>query len=118
MRSTQARVRVLAGRRAIRRSVASARRSRRFAFRSTLRALDDRRAHDRQPMSLGRPLLLGDAFAERLREGVDVGPAEALGTGKAPVDKLTLNPALPVHLRGFGDRSGADLSQSAPLRAE
>ncbi len=37
------------------------------------RALDDRGAHDRQPVSVARPELLCGALGERLGERVDVG---------------------------------------------
>ena len=51
------------------------------------RALDDRRAHDRQAVPGRGPEFFGGALGERLGQRVDVGPAEALGPGAAVVDE-------------------------------
>ena len=56
------------------------------------RALDDRGAHDRQPVAVLAPQLFGGALGERLGQRVDVGPAERLGAGASDVDELGASP--------------------------
>ena len=68
--------------------------------------LDDARADDRHRRVLG--VRLDDPLAERLGEGVAVGPAEAAGPLGAEPDQLLLDPLLAALLdrRGGGEQPG------------
>ena len=66
--------------------------------------LDDRRAHDGD----GQVGVAGDQgpLAERLGEGVGVGPAERLGPGPAGLDQLVAHPVLAQLLGPLGQEVG------------
>ena len=78
------------------------------------RRLDDRRSHDRHrhvALAVGERLL-----AERLGEGVGVGPADAGGACATSSDQLVLDPAFP-ELLGLGrERRGAGGTELGPRR--
>ena len=73
------------------------------------RALDDARAHDGEPV-LRAPQLFGGPLGERLRQRVDVGPAQALRAGAAGDHEPVLDPVDARGLGGLRDGAGALLA--------
>ena len=71
------------------------------------RALDDRRANDRQRQVLEVRELLDGPFAHRLRERVDVGPSERAGARPAVVREALRHPVLAPLLGVLGHRHRA-----------
>ena len=81
------------------------------------RGLDDRRSHDRhrdRPLDVGQRLL-----AERLRERIGIGPADARRPGSPGFDELVLHPSVAQGLRLRGQRRCAGCAEFGPgLRTE
>src|SRR5699024_3078581 len=67
----------------------------------------DRGPHEGDAVPARGPQLLGDLLGHRLGEGVDVGPADGLGTGAAEVDQALVDPFAAGVLGGGGDGLGA-----------
>ena len=81
------------------------------------RTFDDGRADDRQAVSALGPQLLGDPLAQRLRQRVDVRPAQTLGPQPAVVDQPLGHPFAPSLFAGLRDPLRTGLAVLAPSRA-